>query len=116
MSYEGHTQVICEKGHYGVAGAFGEDYTCHVCGSPAAWTNEVDDTNCDSYGEIPLESLQQFVLEPAQFETCPHCKHSHYTTETVYRVPTHEETEPLRCHRPDYGGTPLVLIVSSKEK
>lgn len=83
MSFEGYYQQICPNGHY---------YTCDVytvgpcsdCGEGAAWSNLVDETNCDSVGEIPLHLLSKhFEIKPG-----------------VFKVPSREETEPLRHYRP----------------
>lgn len=110
MSYEGREQIICLCGHY-----YERDVACLAppvcaCGAGVGWCNQIDDTNCDSYGEIPLKLLvEKFQITAEVVETC-NLGHSHVTAPAVFRVPSYEETYKFRHHRPDYGGTPLVLI------
>ena len=107
MSYEGYAQVLCPEGHYWVVDAAenGEP-KCPRCGKSEAWYNAVDDTNCDSFGEI---DMSPFVVSRTTFETCS-LGHVHEKGADIYRIPTPEETEKARCYRPDYGDTPLVPI------
>ncbi len=110
MSYEGREQIICVRGHYYERDvAYREPAIC-ICGADVGWDNQVDDTNCDSYGEIPFALLvQKFQTTPEVVETC-NLGHNHVTAPAVFRVPTHEETYKLRHWRPSYGGTPLMPI------
>lgn len=66
MSYEGHVQHWCKNGHYWETGydygALNEeeikvDHTCPDCGEMSVFQNDVDDTNCDAWGEIPAQLL-----------------------------------------------------------
>jgi hypothetical protein len=111
MSYEGHVQALCESGHLNV-------YDCRYwyanekemielscqCGSKIVWENNVDDTNCESYGEIDME---QFLITPQVNQECPTCHHLSIVSQAVYRIPTEEERQNARCWRPEYSGTPL---------
>ena len=111
MSYEGRVQCICVNGHYFVVDAYASG-GCH-CGRRAAWANAVDDTNCDSYGEIPMELLvQHFQISPEQRRTCD-MGHAHVVAEALFRAPTYEEAEPFRHHRPEYGNSPLIPLPRS---
>jgi hypothetical protein len=107
MSWEGYYQCLCEQGHYFI-GQEGE--ACPHCKSPAVFTNSVDDTNCDSVGEIPLEALQPFKIADAITETCAHCGHVKQLEPARFRVPDEVERKNLRHWRPGYGGTPLVKL------
>ncbi len=101
MSYEGYVQYICESGHYYTGPAlYGEpnESVCQ-CGKTAAWSNDVDDTNCDEYGIVPVAVLRESLLiSEAQTQTC-NLGHSHTVKEEVWRVPTPEETKGWRCYR-----------------
>ena len=62
MSFEGYYQCLCSKGHefdapydYGGDANVFEDFRCY-CGRLAVLINLVDDTNCDSCGELKFES------------------------------------------------------------
>jgi hypothetical protein len=97
MSYEGYEQCICKNGHYFELDVMyfwhePENAVCDECEAPAAWRNSVDTTNYEEVGEIPLELLQKhFLISPEE-----------PGKEAVYRIPTQEETNPLR-HRRDNG-------------
>lgn len=109
MSYEGYTQNLCQHGHYFEEPenyGSGEPELCDICKGPPVWTNPVDDTNCDSYGEI---QMSEFLLKPAVLKECD-LKHLHEVEPSIYRIPTARETKAARCYRPGYGGTPLVKI------
>ena len=110
MSYEGREQIICLHGHYDERDAADRSPPFCVCGADVGWCNQVDDTNCDSYGEIPLKLLvEKFQITAEVVETC-NLGHSHVTAPAVFRVPLHEEMYKFRHHRPNYGGTALVPI------
>jgi hypothetical protein len=113
MSWEGYYQCICKKGHYFVAApnyGFDDDEACAHCESPAVFTNVVDETNCDSVGEIPLEELAKFKIADAVTETCPHCANVKLIEPEHFRVPNEEERKHMRYWRPGYGGTPLMKL------
>jgi ribosomal protein S27AE len=112
MSYEGHVQAICANGHYYEYDALDEDRSCSECGAVVSWQNHVDDTNCESCGEIPHEKLEKLLLvSPAEAVVC-NLGYPHVTKLAVWRVPTNEETDPLRCWRPGpaYGAGDLVPL------
>lgn len=77
MSFEGYTQHICQNGHYGLepydyAGDQPE-WTCDECGAKSAWSNLVDDTNCDNLGYIePVVKVPQHNDENGNFVPATH--------------------------------------------
>lgn len=102
MSYEGYVQCICSAGHFFSASAYDEKLICS-CGKEAAWHNNVDDTNCDEYGVIPVSVIEvRLLLSKAKVETC-NLGHKHVMEPAIYRVPTLEETEDWRCVRKSNG-------------
>lgn len=109
MSWEGYLQCLCAKGHYFIADPYTVE-TCPHCASPAAFNNVVDDTNCDSVGEIPLEELDKFKIAEATTTICTQCTHVHMVEPARFRVPTEAEHRRIRHWRPGYGGTPLVKL------
>lgn len=114
MSWEGYYQHICQSGHYFVGapnyGGFGEEETCPYCKSLAAFTNIVDETNCEAVGEIPMEELQKLKIADAVTETCSRCGHIKVIEPARYRVPSEDERKHMRRWRPGYGGAPLVKL------
>lgn len=108
MSYEGHVQALCEKGHLNIYDCFYEyEKTLCSCGSLIIWENNVDDTNCDSYGEV---DMNQFRICLRIMEECPTCHHKKEISPEIYRIPTEEERQQARCYRPKYGDTPLIPL------
>jgi hypothetical protein len=97
VSYEGHVQVICEQGHFFEAPDpyHAGDPVCPHCKSPSAWINSVDDTNIDSNGVIPPAVMVGFIRQPAVPCTCT-CGHKHNASETLFRIPSPEETRAAR--------------------
>lgn len=111
MSYEGRIQLFCQNGHYLVREAGynldEEEAPCH-CGARLVWSNAVDDTNCEAFGEIPESVLKdKFMVSDEVVETC-NLGHKHVTKERVYRIPSIAETDSLCTFRPDGGGQVLV--------
>lgn len=115
MSYEGYNQHICKNGHYYTRddiGCWEDEDPCddawHAkpCGERPVWSNAVDDTNCDSYGEI---DMIPFLVSVRISEVC-NLGHKHTVEDPRYRVPTDDETATARSYRPDCGGTPLVPL------
>lgn len=101
MSYEGRVQHICANGHYSETDAYMSGFKCESCGQPSAWSNSVDDTNCDEAGIIPQSVLREkFLVSEQVVETC-NLGHPHVTQPEVFRVPMEEETGLLR-HYWDY--------------
>lgn len=100
MSYEGHTQNICERGHYFEDDAHEEEPLC-TCGAAAVFTNQVDDTNCDAYGLIPVEEVAKLKIADRVTETCPCCAHEKVIERERYRVPSREEQKAMQ-HRWDH--------------
>jgi len=114
MSWEGYYQCICAKGHYFCSpddyGLYDNEAALCTCGSEAVFSNQVDETNCESVGEIPHEMIRSLQVAEAVLETCPHCGHTKELEPAHYRVPTEEELKHMRHWRPGYGGTSLVPI------
>ena len=102
MSYEGHEQHICENGHLFTTEpqwqGSEEVYKCH-CGALSAFSNSVDDTNCESHGIIPDDAWKKLQLLPEIREVC-NLGHSHVLREATYRIPTRAELPELQ-HRWD---------------
>jgi len=97
MSYEGHEQILCERGHYSELDAHDEsiwNWRCH-CGAGMAWTNSVDETNgideetSEFPGYVELE-----VATPAVMCTCADCGHTHTKEEATYKIPD----KGIGCH------------------
>lgn len=101
MSYEGYEQLICENGHYWEEDAlqmFEEYGVCRICQGKVAWSNSVDQTNGPSQGEILYEVLKEkFLLTPEVVEVC-NLGHPHQKSPDIFRVPTRDETKPLRVY------------------
>lgn len=60
MSYEGYSQCICINGHFtNIPESYGmEKIKCPVCSKAKfVWVNNVDETNCDSYGYVEAEAV-----------------------------------------------------------
>lgn len=112
MSYEGYEQHICKNGHYfEVDAIYGYDAEvfCDYCRGPSAWMNGVDDTNGDNMGIIPIPLLREkFLIKDVVVQIC-NLGHSHTMSEAVFRVPTKEETNPLR-HYYNSGWKEYLLI------
>jgi hypothetical protein len=94
MSYEGHIQLLCTKGHpgglpisydmYGEGEEMGE-WRCKsrvdnmLCDESIGWSNIVDDTNCESHGHHEM-----IELTPQETRTCD-LGHTHVWTEATYK-------------------------------
>lgn len=94
MSWEGHYQQLCTRGHYWTSQAsFAEpEETCPICGSALNWFHTVDDTNCcedrgDGYCQCGAIEMEKFRVAPAG--TCPECSNF---VPAIYRVP--DDTTP----------------------
>lgn len=95
MSYEGYRQIICANGHLYERDR--HDTSVCSCGTLAAWSNSVDQTNGPDVGAIPQEEFDRVCLvTPAIAETCGHCGAFRVTAKAVYRPPTLEETQAMR--------------------
>lgn len=118
MSYEGYVQCICKNGHYYEYNAYARDNdrVCYQCGTESAWTNAVSETNCDSYGQIPMKWLrEQFLKEKAHVETC-NLGHQHTVKQETFYIPTPSHAERLRCVRIMDGSTPLISLYAWEVK
>lgn len=84
MSYDGYEIWLCARGHRRSFGCYDtpahRGWACE-CGAACAWRASVDQTN--GPGEAPV----LVVAEPAEFATCPCCKHRTQTREVTYCVP-----------------------------
>jgi hypothetical protein len=88
MSYEGHVQLLCGKGHLTIKDAYEDclepDRQSHhicCCGELFVWCHSVDDTNCDGENAI-LE-----ISTPEVREKCDHCGHVTIKEEERYKIP-----------------------------
>lgn len=108
MSYEGYVQNLCKNGHHWEAegGSYADPTVCPECTQPPEWVNPVNDTNCDSIGEI---DMNQFLYKEAEYKKCD-MGHLHQISPAVYRIPSLDETKKARCWRPEYGDSPLVPL------
>ena len=79
MSYEGYHQILCVNGHLFEFDCYSQnnptrgsagDWKCPVCGTPMAWWNSVDQTNCCSCykEEGPTEKLCSYGLSRKEIE------------------------------------------------
>lgn len=99
MSWEGHSQNFCVKGHFfeGNAGYNSEPTHCPYCGGKVELCHLVDDTNCDAVGEIIPAALATLLLEKEEVATC-NLGHVHVTKHAVYRIPSREEIRKLESY------------------
>jgi hypothetical protein len=97
MSYEGYTQVICENGHLFERDCR-DDSLCD-CGALDAWTNEVDDTNCDAYGIILMKDIK--MKSPEKRHVCNECESEKIVEKARFFIPSDKETKALRSYRID---------------
>lgn len=93
MSYEGHIQLLCKKGHpdelpvtYDMYGDDGVgDWRCQSlvnnkpCKEPVGWSNSVDDTNFESWGHHEM-----IELTPEETKVCD-LGHTHVLTAATFK-------------------------------
>lgn len=83
MSYEGYEQWLCENGHYFNFDCYDrprwETWRCPHCNAKAAWTNSVDETNCEPVGYRELK----MITGPK----CRKCKCDLAVEPAIYEVP-----------------------------
>lgn len=110
MSYEGYTQNLCENGHrfdVDVHARYGKEPLCPICGRRAAWSNSVDETNCEAAGFIPEEEWDHFLHTREETEVC-NLGHTHIVKHATYLIPTEEQAAPLRTYIARWeGDTPV---------
>ena len=94
MSYEGYTQVLCEKGHYTSYDAYNDisgnkDWKCPVCKAKLAWYNLVDLTNgsFDDKGKRIDGLVILKIDKPAKLCKCKDCGNEHMITEPTFKIP-----------------------------
>jgi len=112
MSYEGREISICEKGHLLMVTcgySLDDPDECH-CGSKIVWWRGVDDTNCEAFGDFPLEFFK--IKTPEVIDECPTCHHKKLVVEATFEIPKcpecgSEKIASLR-YQPGYGGTPFI--------
>jgi hypothetical protein len=113
MSFEGYAQCICANGHYFTdnADAYNPPHGC-PCKAPTMWENVVDDTNCDSYGKIPLELLEkEYLISPAIYEKC-NLGHTHEISSAIFQIPIEEDTDKMRYrHEADDLGNQIWIPI-----
>ena len=99
MSYEGHYQLLCARGHgdsadaYDFGSTFLDTYRCDdlhrggiKCGAPVAWYNSVDNTNGDGV-EVVL-----VVCRGVDYDICESCDHRKLRADATYVIPEREGT------------------------
>lgn len=111
MSYEGHVEAICKHGHLYQYNAYadisGDDRgrVCpaikdgKICGAEAIFTNDVDDTNGEEYGNILQKDYDKFKLTDREMEECPCCKHSKLVNSETYSIPKKKDKRLLRTFK-----------------
>jgi hypothetical protein len=91
MSYNGYTQAICKDGHYHTYNWFDVDecslcgdleVACPYCGECATWCNDVETDNGANKGFISESDLTCWMKDEEG--------------NSIYRIPTKEETIILR--------------------
>lgn len=114
MSYEGYVQRLCENGHFSVVDAFSQEASaCSACGKAFVWTNDVDETNGDSWGFIDVE---RFRTSSTETKTCD-MGHVHFVEHPpVYRIPTNTETTASRSFQTSNGEWKLCNIDHERGK
>lgn len=114
MSYEGYSQFICKNGHYSHQD---EKYDSApdpcTCGAEYIWENQVDETNCDAHGVIPMDVINSFILTNEVTEVC-NLGHKHVTAEAIYKIPSPEQTEAMRHYLDGGKFIPLNRIAFKK--
>lgn len=80
MSFEGYYQLLCENKHYQEEDCYSYRQNVFTCGdlvdgqpceASIAWSNLVDDTNCDGYGKIEVIRLTEPETKRCDLE-CDH--------------------------------------------
>jgi len=84
VSYEGYSQLLCDRGHQWTEGCgqVDEYSTCPVCGGPPVWENCVDQTNGIFEDGIRIDGYVE--LEKVKEDKCEHCGH---VKEVCYKIP-----------------------------
>jgi hypothetical protein len=93
VSYEGREEHLCGNGHRWTIGCTymsSEVVNCPHCQTPSVWAHGIDDTNCDSVGEIPDTEWAKFQLTSDVYVTCDH-GFPHLKEAATYRIPTEDE-------------------------
>lgn len=85
MSYEGYTELLCERGHYGTIDAFDDAgaWQCPACGATAAYTCEVDQTNGYDRTDPRTYGGETTVTGEAVWCQCA-CGHKHIAGQPTY--------------------------------
>jgi hypothetical protein len=100
MSYEGYEQHICAAGHrfnIDCVSQFDDEDNppCDWCNEESVFCNPVDQTNCESFGEIQADDWLKLRLTPQVIEEC-NLGHEHLTKPATYRIPSKEELKSMR--------------------
>ena len=101
MSYEGSLQKLCAKGHRFDSDAYSSEPTCYACQGVSVWANGVDETNCESWGEIPDHIWESELRLTEATSATYNLGHVHITEEATYRQPTEDELVRFRHWRPN---------------
>lgn len=95
MSYEGFSQNICNNGHRYNLFAHTDMDSCFYCNGSAVFSNQVDETNGESVGQIPNHIWERFKIQEEVTQVCS-LGHKHVTSPARYRIPTEAECEASR--------------------
>jgi len=93
MSYEGYTQVLCEKGHFTSYDAYSDtssnkEWKCPVCKAKRAWYNLVDLTNGSFEGKKRIDGFVELEVDvPAQMCKCKECGNEHMIVPPTFKIP-----------------------------
>lgn len=112
MSYEGYLQYVCHNGHRYDADCY-DDGVCPFCKEDFVFSNQVNETNFESFGVIPPEEWEKLQLTPQVKEVC-NLGHEHTTKHATYRVPTQKEHEAMRRFL-DVDGKLVPICVPQEE-
>ncbi len=91
MSYEGREQHICANGHLfemNCQYSYDDEHEtpCPYCKAKSMWTNHIDDTNGEAYGEILQSEFDRILIKPAVYKAC-NMGHEHLISEATYSIP-----------------------------
>ncbi len=98
-----YEQCFCAVGHYyenfDVHKEYGYNDRCPHCDRKAAWVNLVDETSGYPQGIIPISELENYKISSQVIQKC-NLGQLHVIQVALYRVPSQQETIPLRQYYP----------------
>lgn len=85
MSYEGYEVWLCSNGHRHTFDCYQtpdwKEWACPHCGTPVAWMESVDETNCEP------RPTRLTVDHPAVTKRCEHCGVTTELAPVEYKIP-----------------------------